>query len=291
MKKIALLILTAAMITACGNRQSANTQERDRASLETELREKDSILNDVFSSINQIAENLSSIKAREGIVTANMTGDLSKEKRAQINEDITAINELLIQNKANLERLKGSTEKLRIANVRIQELENLVANLNKQVTDKDADIVVLKDELSRLRIQVTELSTTVDSLHTNVNLLAEDKSKLESTVSEQSGELNTVYYIIGSERDLMDAAIVEKSGFIGRTLKMSSNYDLEKFTRIDRRGLEKIIVGKKKITLVTPHPTDSYELEMSDSNTTEAIVILDPVKFWESSKVLVISYK
>lgn len=291
MKKLIVLFAVLASAFSCVSRQTADDLTNEKDSLSMVVAAKDSLLNDVFSSINLIAENLDAIKTREGIVTSNTSGELSKERRAQINEDVTAISELLAQNRATIERLKGSTEKLRRANVKIQELETLVANLTKQVADKDADIADLKDQLEKLHIQVTELNSTVDNLNSNVASLSDDKKNLESTVSDQTTALNTVYYIVGSEKELMDGGIIAKSGVIGRTAKMNSNYDLGKFTKVDKTGLNKIIVGKKRVSIISSHPAGSYELVMSDKNTCDAIVIKNPAKFWESSKVLVVSYK
>jgi len=50
-------------------------------------------------------------------------------------------------------------------------------------------------------------------------------------------------------------------------------------------------IGHKKATLVSSHPAGSYEFVMNDSGVFESLVIKDKSKFWEYSKVLVISYK
>ena len=50
-------------------------------------------------------------------------------------------------------------------------------------------------------------------------------------------------------------------------------------------------VGQKKATLVTSHPEGSYELVTDANKVVEKLIITDPVRFWESSKILIISYK
>ena len=49
-------------------------------------------------------------------------------------------------------------------------------------------------------------------------------------------------------------------------------------------------VGQKRVTVVTTNPEDSYRLE-GDGKVVSRLVITDPARFWESSKVLIISYK
>lgn len=291
MKNILILLLVLSSVFACVSKKSADRLAKDNDSLAMVVAAKDSLINDVFLSINLISENLEAIKMRENIVTANTTGDISKEERVQINEDIAAIGDLLAQNRETIERLKSSTEKLRAANVKIQELEHLVQTLTRRLADKDADIAAMKEELVKMHVEVDELNAAVGNLHTNANRLNENNSKLESVVSSQTDALNTVYYIVGTEKELINRGIIVKSGFIGRTLKVNNDYDMAKLTKADKRTLEKILVGRKKITVVTIHPETSYELRMNDGSTTESLIITDPDKFWESSKVLVISYK
>ena len=56
------------------------------------------------------------------------------------------------------------------------------------------------------------------------------------------------------------------------------------------RLLTEVPVGQKRVTVVTTHPEDSYRLE-GDGKVVSRLVITDPARFWESSKVLIVSYK
>ena len=40
-----------------------------------------------------------------------------------------------------------------------------------------------------------------------------------------------------------------------------------------------------------PHPEGSYELVTDANKVVEKLIITDPVRFWESSKILIISCK
>ena len=104
-------------------------------------------------------------------------------------------------------------------------------------------------------------------------------------------QLNTVYYIVGAEKELRDAQIINKQGFIGRTLTVGRNSNFDSFTMTDSRLLSEVPVGQKKATLVTSHPEGSYELVTDANKVVEKLIITDPVRFWESSKILIISCK
>lgn len=278
-------------LTACGGNQQPKDQVGERARLEREMAQKDSLLNDLFASLNEISGNLTEIKDREGLVTSNVSAEIRKEQRVQIVEDIAAINDLLERNRASLVRLQEITEKLRKSNLQVRELELLVSGLAKQIQDKDTDIALLKQELENREVRLAELSTEVEGLQANAAALTEDRQSLASKLDVQDDMLHTVYYIVGRERDLREADIVDKSGFIGRTVTVNNAYDLDKFTRADSRHLDRILVGQRKAVVVTAHPEGSYTLETDGNNLLHAIEITDPQRFWESSKVLVVSYK
>ena len=288
MKKIICAALLLGL-ASCGGQQ--NTSNTSQSELERELAAKDSLLNEVFYSLNEISANLNEIKDREGLITDNASMDASLEQQAQIFADIAAINALLERNKASLNRLGDVTEQLRRSNVQVKELETLISGFAKQIQDKDTDIALLRIDLENMKLLVDQLNVLADSLRSDTHQLGQTNQWLESRVDEQEGAINMVYYIIGRERDLRDADIVDKSGFIGRTVTMSGQYNLDKFTRVDRRNLERILVGQRRATIVTPHPAGSYTLEMGENNLLNAIIITDPERFWETSKILVISYK
>ena len=110
-------------------------------------------------------------------------------------------------------------------------------------------------------------------------------------IRDRQNQLNTVYYIVGPEKELRDAQIINKQGFIGRTLTVGRTGNLDSFTAADSRLLSEIPVGQKRASVVTSHPEDSYQLVTAGDKVIEKLVITDPVRFWEMSKVLIISYK
>ena len=284
MKKIALLAVAALVLFSCVSKKSADRVEAERDELAREVAVKDSLIDDVFTSLNSISENLYAITTRENIVTSNVSGEIGVDQKTRISEDIAAIDLLLQENRATIQRLKNSTEGLRRANARIQELERLVENMTVQVAQKDADLASLRERLAALDIEG-------ETLTQQVNTLSVDKAGLEATVALQTDALNEVYYIVGEDKELIDAGVVYKSGIFGRTMKVVNNYDLGKFTRVDRTGVDEIFVGHRKVTIVTTHPEGSYELVEGERGLVESIRIRDKARFWESSKILVVSYK
>ena len=274
----------AVALTSCVSRQVVVEAQNQRDSLATVVSAKDSLINAVFADINSISENLALIKSRENLITVAGAAEGGRRPVAEINNDIAAIDRLLQENKEKIASLQRSAALLRKANLRITSLEKMIADMNTQLGEKSAEVDRLREKLAQMGIEVESLSQEVAVRSAEVESLSGEKIELQN-------QLNTVYYIVGAEKELRDAQIINKQGFIGRTLTVGRNGNLDSFTAADSRLLTEIPVGQKKASVVTSHPEDSYQLVTGADKIVEKLIITDPVRFWESSKVLIISYK
>ena len=274
----------AVALTSCVSRQVVVEAENQRDSLATVVSAKDSLINAVFADINSISENLALIKSRENLITVAGAAEGGRRPVAEINNDIAAIDRLLQENKEKIASLQRSAVLLRKANLRIASLEKMIADMNTQLGEKSAEVDRLREKLAQMGIEVESLSQEVAVRSAEVESLSGEKIELQN-------QLNTVYYIVGAEKELRDAQIINKQGFIGRTLTVGRNGNLDSFTAADSRLLTEIPVGQKKASVVTSHPEDSYQLVTGADKIVEKLIITDPVRFWESSKILIISCK
>lgn len=281
---IAAALGVVAVFTSCVSKQVAVQAESQRDSLATVVSAKDSLINAVFADINAISENLALIKSRENLITVAGEAESGRRPVEEINNDIKAIDRLLQENRLKIESLQRSAALLRKANLRIDGLEKMIAGINKQLAEKNAEVEQLRENLTRMGAEVENLTQEVAARSVQVENLSGEKVELQN-------QLNTVYYIVGAEKELRDAQIINKQGFIGRTLTVGNNSNLDSFTMADSRLLSEIPVGQKKASLVTSHPEGSYELVTDANKVVEKLIITDPVRFWESSKILIISYK
>ena len=273
-----------ALLASCVSRQVAVEAESRSDSLELVVSAKDSLINAVFADINAISENLALIKSRENLITVAGESEGGRRPVEEIDNDIKAIDRLLRENRAKIESLQRSAAQLRKANLRIDGLEKMIADMNRQLAEKKAEVEQLRESLVRVGDEVKSLTEEVAVRSAEVENLSGEKVELQN-------QLNTVYYIVGAEKELRDAQIINKQGFIGRTLTVGRNSNFDSFTMADSRLLSEVPVGQKKATLVTSHPEGSYELVTDANKVVEKLIITDPVRFWESSKILIISYK
>lgn len=273
-----------ALLASCVSRQVAVEAESRSDSLELVVSAKDSLINAVFADINAISENLALIKSRENLITVVGESEGGRRPVEEIDNDIKAIDRLLRENRAKIESLQRSAAQLRKANLRIDGLEKMIADMNRQLAEKKAEVEQLRESLVRMGDEVKSLTEEVAVRSAEVENLSGEKVELQN-------QLNTVYYIVGAEKELRDAQIINKQGFIGRTLTVGRNSNFDSFTMADSRLLSEVPVGQKKATLVTSHPEGSYELVTDANKVVEKLIITDPVRFWESSKILIISCK
>ena len=274
-----------ALLASCVSRQVVVEAESRSDSLEQlVVSAKDSLINAVFADINAISENLALIKSRENLITVAGEAEGGRRPVEEISNDIKAIDRLLRENRSKIESLQRSAALLRKANLRIDGLEKMIADMNRQLAEKKTEVEQLRESLVRMGDEVKSLTEEVAVRSAEVENLSGEKVELQN-------QLNTVYYIVEAEKELRDAQIINKQGFIGRTLTVGRNSNFDSFTMADSRLLTEIPVGQKKATLVTSHPEGSYELVTDSNKIVEKLLITDPVRFWESSKILIISYK
>lgn len=285
MRYVIVMALGAAFaLASCVSKSGAVKVEEQRDSLVTVVSAKDSLINAVFEDINSISENLALIKTRENLIS--MAGEAEGGHRPveQINKDIAAIDRLLQENRKKIASLQRTAAQLRKANLRIDGLEKMIRDMGAQLAEKKDEIVQLRENLNRMGAEVETLTEQVAVQSAQVENLSTEKVELEN-------QLNTVYYIVGPEKELRDAQIINKQGFIGRTLTVNKTSNLASFTKADSRLLSEIPVGQKKVSVVTAQPEDSYELVTDGDKVVTKLLITDPVRFWEASKILIVSFK
>ncbi len=285
MSKQIFAILLAAVVFGCTNKEQEEKLkqlEADNLKLQEQIGGSEHTINDFVNAYNEIQSNLDSIKNKEGIITANTAigVELPADRKEQIKQDIQLIYELSLKNRKKIDELQ---KKLKDEKGYTSNLKRMIENLEKQVAERDAQIVVLKDELAKMDIVVENLTAEVDRLA----IESEEKSKV---IDEKISEINTAYYIIGTEKNLKESKIITKEGgFIGMGKTANINKDFEEgaFNKVDITKTSNIIIKAKKAKIVTDHPSTSYTLH-GDKKHADSLSINDYKAFWRSSKYLVI---
>lgn len=278
---IIILALLLPLAWGCKQKEIKGLQD-ENSRLLAETLKKDSTINLLFQSFNEIEENLEMIKAKQAVISQDTKGnpELSGNTRDRINDDIQVINELMIANKKKIAQLN---KKLKDANLKMDEFQKTIDRMTKQIEEKENEINTLKENLVKMNFKVEELNARVDTL------TASGKHK-DEVIESKISELNTAYYVFGTTKELKEKGIITKTGGfigIGRDKKLIDNFNKTYFTRIDITKVLEIPLNCKKAKLITSHPSDSYKFEGKEK-AVEKLLISDPAKFWEASKYMVI---
>ncbi len=283
MKKYVFIAATALVMSAC-NQNELTESNRQKDSLMSVVNERDSFINDFISSFNDVERNLDSVAVRQHIIAVNSdkSGELKPNQKARINAEIASINSLMDQNRKKIAELN---RKIKNSSSKNAQLEKMIATLNDQLAKKDIELTDLNAKLNSLNAQVATLETSVDTLTAR-------NGAQSQTIAEETMALHTAYFVVGKSNDLQDAKIIDRKGGllgIGRTSKLSQDFDNSKFTRIDYTVTNSIAINSD-MKIVTSHPTNSYTLEKDtkDNDLVKNIVITNPELFWSASKYLVV---
>ncbi len=293
MKKIFIVLIALPLVFAsCGRKEKMENLQSQVTQLNTQLAQRDSTLNEYLGLISQIEDNLSIIRERENLISLNKSGELSENDKEQMVKDIETINSLMKENKQKLADLNRQLER---SNVKIHQFSKMVADLNQQVKDKEVQVNTLNDQVVTLTTQNKQLFNTVDSLYTENTAKASTIEEQKEKIENQTDRMNTAYVASGTSKDLIAKNVIKKEGGVlglGAVEKLNRNVSKDMLQTIDIRNTYSIPVESKKVELVTSHPKDSYELvQDSTHHQVDKLVILDPDKFWESSKYLVMITK
>ncbi len=281
MKKVLFLSLAALpFLFSCGSGDEKvvnhyeDSLKNVNQNLSGQVVEKDSAIFGFIRAFNEIQDNLDVIKEKEKLLTtSSQTGELNQDQKGKVIADIQAIYDLMVKNK---EKLNSMNKKLKKANLKISEFQDMIERLNIQIAEKDAEISSLKGQLEKLNIELTEVTMNYEAA----------KQMLE----EKTVQLHKAYYAFGTSKELITQGVLTKEGGfigIGKAQKLKDNFNKNYFTEIDASETTTIPLSCKKAKIITNHPSASYKMEGTKEKV-EKLLINNADQFWSASKYLVV---
>ena len=245
-------------------------------------------LDEIFATLNEIEQGLSTIRENESIL-AVQTGDgldIQEGSKEQLKKDVEAIQSAIknyqeeIKKLQDDKRLQSAQFKKRLAAMQkeLKEKSAIIETISKELKEKEAQIV-LKDK------QIATLGQTVTNLKEEVTSLSSEGDRLKAKVADQEAEIYSVYYIVGTKSELIDAGVMTKGGLF-KSSKVSYQAEKDAFIRIDLREISQINTNAGKAKVMSIHPKGTYAFVENDGEM--VLNISDPEKFWEQTKYLVI---
>ncbi|MGQ0815602.1 MAG: hypothetical protein ACT4O1_14295 [Gemmatimonadota bacterium] len=299
-----LTIATLTGLAGC-NRAAQREAEQRAANAEARLAqhtavaaEKDSLLNELMTTtsfINEIHDELATFKSARGKTTVSYQERVMPvaEYRAAMLERIRELGTRLADSEA---RLKASEARLRATAGQNKEMLAQVDSFKAMAAQYHA---IVEEQ----RAQIELLTAQVQTLEADNARLFSEKSSLTEQVTDLTTEANTVYYVIGSKKELVERGVASEEGgsrflFVGpkggRTLVPARELEEADFTAIDKTVEFEIALPnpEKKYAIVSRHNPELVEPQPAKDGTWRGkIRIQDPATFWAHSKFLILVEK
>lgn len=260
MKKLVFLSLCGAIMTFASCNFSGTEKDRLKAendSLTMALDQRNAELDEIMGTFNDIQEGFRQINAAENRVDLHRSTD---ENSATVKEKITAdiqfITKTMEENKAQIAKLQ---QQLKSSKTNSTQLKKAIEALNAELTAKTQQIETLRAELEAKNVRIQELDEAVTNLNSNVETLTAENEEKAKTVAEQEKAINTAWFVFGTKSELKAQKIL-KSGDVLKNNDFNKDY----FTEVDIRKLKDIKLYSKRAELLTTHPAGSYVLEKDD---------------------------
>lgn len=236
--------------------------------------------------MGDIYAGLDSINMQEGLLVSPGVGD-NADRRAEVKENLELIRQRLQANRQMLAQLE---KKANDASANSVVLQRTISQMKERIEAQEAKITELTGQLAQANQTISELTDQMEETRQDLEeqTKATEETKAELTASENAA--NTVYYVIGTNKQLKDYKVLEKR-FLGATKIMQGdeiNYSC--FTKADKRTLTSIPTGAKKVEIKSLNDAQSYRIE-GGKDDPKTIVITNPALFWQKTPYLVVEIK
>jgi len=272
--QIILLVLTVLFLGGTAYfYQKYQKSSADYASMVTQEQTARNQYGEAINSIATIQDSLNAIALGDSSVRL-LSGDnehrLSNTQRQEVLDRISLL-------KAGLERTRARIavldEKLQKSGVRVSGLRKMVAQLKQTVGEKEELVAGLNARVDSLQTQVTGLVATVAQKQDTIVAQAEN-------IEQKRKELGTIYYVIGTRKDLTKSGVVVAKGGVlglGKTLKPTGQFDETQFTAMDTDQETVVRIPSDKVQILSAQPPSSYQLQIVGKET--ELHIIDPNEF------------
>ena len=195
------------------------------------------------------------------------------------------------------DRLTTMEQQLRDSRRRIGNLTRLSDSLRATM---ETTIANYESTIASQKIALEELNAQVQKLVAENSELTVAKAALTDTVRTLKEENNTVYYVVGTKKELLERGIIQEEGgsrvlFIfgksGKTLVPARHLEPSLFTPIDKHQVTEIplpeeaeyrVASRQNVEALATPPDAKGRIRAS------VLRIAEPEKFWVGSKFLII---
>lgn len=286
MKKFTFAICGSALLIlgACNNSYKEKVEQDSLriAELTANYQEATNFNDSLVLLMADIYNGLDSINMQEGLLYNISNGE--NNRRDEVRRNLSSIKQRLATNKKLLDQMEKRMKETGNQNAI---LTRTIDQMKERLEAQDAQIIMLENKLAIANDSIATLNDLVAQKEEQVNVQTEAKNAAFNALNETEQELNTVYFALGTSKELKENGLIHKK-FLGATQVLKGD-DINEtyFTKADKRTLTSIPTGAKKIKIMTNMPAGSYE-EVKGTDNLITLKITNPKEFWMYSPYLII---
>ena len=230
--------------------------------------------NAALESIVAIQDSLNAIAPQESHLMNMSRGELgSPVTQTQKERMLGTIADLKNSISASKQRIRDLEKSLKGSQVKVTGLLKIIDNLKKSVADREAMV-------ERLTNRVDSLNVTVASLKTDVARGQEQIATQQQVIEAKRKEIGTIFYIVGTRKELKEKGIITESGGIiglGKTAQVRGSFREGDFTALDTDLASSIAIHGTEPQVLSAQSRDSYEVRLAGDQQT--LYIKNPMEF------------
>lgn len=278
------IVLVIVAMPSCNNQNDVSKLQQRVDSLQVALTNSENDYGQLNEYLNVISDGLDSIALTENdIIMAN--GESPSLNREQIKRNLSQFREVLKKQREKIENLEKSLSSEKGTNVK---LLNIIKTLRLQLDEKDAKIVELQQQLEQNKVSINKLVTQYGQLSHQSDEQLQTIAQQTEVLQQQDKAIYEGYIKMGSKQELKSEGLLQ-GGIFKKTKVDVSKIDVSQFQPVDIRLTTEIEIPSKNPKILSPMPSNSYELR-KDGNST-FLIIVNTEKFWSISKFLIIQTK
>ena len=249
-KNILIVCGLAVLVVSCGPTKKELQANID--ALNVELAQANSEMENVMGILNDVQEGFQLINEAENRVNVQNAENAPANVKEQINADLAFIQAKMKENRERIAELEARAEK---GDKTAAALRRTIKNLKAELADKEAVIATLLADIDAKNVRIQQLDTEVANLNADKNALTAKNAANEQVIANQDKTMNQAWYVIAKKKSLKEQNILKKGDVMEQ-----ADVVKEDFIEIDIRNVAEIPVGAKKARILSAHPEGSYEI-------------------------------
>lgn len=298
-RSVPVALLAATIVAGCNTetkQQLATVSHADSVHVDSLGKVRKDLMDEVMASTTFItdinrelakARTLQSKQEPQLETTSEMTA--TNEQRKAI---VAKINHLVARLDSVQNRLASARSKVTAMTKQDSALVQQVAAYEKSIADLQASAAKEREDLQTV---INKQTTEIAGLNGRVDTLNTVRAALTDTVNTLTTQKNTVYYVVGTQDELIKKGVLVAEGgkrfYVvgGRKIMPARQLDPASFSKIDRLQDRTIQLPEGQYQILSRQNVMFAKAQGGkDGKISGALTIEQPEQFWEPSKFLII---